>query len=185
MKKHVFQTIAAAALLAGGLSTAQANQVSFVQSSVNALPGQTLTFDLVGNDFTSAPDGAAFTLSWDHAVLDYVSASIANPPWDTSYVSDVNAASGIIDYVFLIKSVGNAGTDFSLASFTFNVIGNIGASTNLNLADSAYGGFVAPGGVELTTNYIASQVQVVPVPGAVWLFGSALFGLVGIRKRNA
>lgn len=178
MNKIVFQTVAVVALLTGGLSVAQANQVSFVQSNVNALPGQTLTFDLVGSGFTQQPDAAAFTLSWNPSVLQYVNTSIANPPWDpTSILNASSAASGTIDYVFLTKSAGTAGTNFSLASFTFNVIGNAGAFTNLNLADSYFGGFVAPGGQALTADYIHSEVKVVPLPGAVWLFGTALLGL--------
>ena len=185
MKNIVLQTIAVLGLAIGGLSVAEANQVSFVQSSVNALSGQTLTFDLVGSGFTQEPDAAAFTLSWEKSVLQYVNTSIANPPWDVPSVNDANAADGKIDFVFLGKSVGTAGENFSLASFTFNVIGNAGASANLHLADSAFGGFVAPGGVELTTNYIDSHVQVVPLPSAVWLFGTALLGLCnpGLKRR--
>lgn len=185
MNKIVFQTVAAAALLTGGLAVAQANQVSFVQSSVNALPGQTLTFDLVGSGFTQQPDAAAFTLSWNPSVLQYVNTSIANPPWDVQSVKDDNGATGKIDYVFLGKSVGTAGTNFSLASFTFNVIGNVGSVTNLTLADSEFGGFVAPGGQALKTDYIDSKVKVVPLPGAVWLFGTALLGIgnPGLTRR--
>ena len=187
MKKIVLQTVAVLGLVLTGLSAAEANQVSFVQSSVNAMTGQSITFDLVGSGFSAGPDGAAFSLSWDESVLQYVNTSIANPPWDTSFVVDSNAGTGgVIDYVFLGKSsAGGAGANFSLASFTFNVIGNAGASTYLNLADSAYGGFVAPGGVELTTNYAPGHVQVVPVPSAVWLFGTALLGLCngGLRRR--
>lgn len=33
--------------------------------------------------------------------------------------------------------------------------------------------------------YIATEIQVVPIPGAVWLLGSGLLGLIGIRRRSA
>lgn len=167
------------------------NSVQFTQGSViNVATGSSLTVDLVGSNFTAGPDGAAFSLSWDPTVLSYVSASVANPPWDTSFVSDTNAASGIIDYVFLIKSVGNAGSDFALASFTFNVLGNAGAQTALSLSNPAIAdtGFVLPGGSLINVNYVNSQVQVapVPVPAAAWLFGTGLMGLLGsIRLRKA
>jgi hypothetical protein len=32
---------------------------------------------------------------------------------------------------------------------------------------------------------IAFNVQAVPVPGAVWLFGSAIVGLIGFGRRKA
>lgn len=183
MKKIMLQTVAVLGLVVTGLSAAEANQVSFVQSSVNAMSGQTLTFDLVGSGFSPAPDAAAFSLSWDQSVLQYVSTSIANPPWDTSVVSGSNVDSGLIDFVFLGKSTGDAGSDFAIAAFTFNVIGNVGTATTLTLAD-AFGGF-ASSGSNFTVNYGSGNVQVVPVPSAIWLFGTTLLGLCngGLRRR--
>jgi archaellum component FlaG (FlaF/FlaG flagellin family) len=164
-----------------------ANTVQFTQGNIiNVLPGGSLTVDLVGRDFTEGPDGAAFSLAWDASVLDYASTRIANPPWDTSFVNDVNAASGIIDFVFLIKSVGNAGSNFDIASFTFNVLGNPGVTTTLALSNPAADtGFTLPGGTLIDVNYVNSQVQVVPVPAAAWLFGTGLMGLLGsMRSRK-
>ena len=167
-----------------------ANTVQFTQGNIiNVASGGSLTVDLVGSDFTAGPDGAAFSLTWNPSVLDYVSTSIANPPWDTSSVSDANAASGIIDFVFLIKSVGNAGSNFDIASFTFNVLGNPGATTPLALSNPAISdtGFTLPGGTLIDVNYVNSQVQVVPVPvpAAAWLFGTGLMGLMGsMRSRR-
>jgi hypothetical protein len=164
-----------------------ANTVQFSQGNIiNTASGGSLTVDLVGRDFTTGPDGAAFSLAWNPSVLDYMSTSIANPPWDTSYVSDANAASGFIDYVFLIKSVGNAGSNFDIASFTFNVLGNPGAATTLALSNPAIAdtGFTLPGGTLVDVNYVNSQVQVVPVPAAAWLFTSALAGIGVLGRRK-
>ncbi len=162
-----------------------ANTVQFTQgNSIDAASGGSLTVDLVGRDFTAVPDGAAFSLAWNPSVLNYVSTSIANPPWDGSFVSDANAASGIIDYVFLNKSVGNAGSNFDIASFTFNVLGNPGATTALALSNPAIPdtGFTLPGGTLIDVSYVNSQVQVVPVPAAAWLFGTGLMGLMGTMR---
>jgi hypothetical protein len=144
--------------------------------------GSKFTVELIGENFLAAPDGAAFALAWDPTVLSYVSTSVANPPWDTSYVSDNNAINGVIDYLFLGKSVGDVGTDFSLASFTFNVVGNQGLSTDLSVTIDPYTvGFVTPGGVPIDVTYLNSQVSVstsvVPIPPSIWLFGSALLGI--------
>ena len=164
---------------------AAANTVQFTQgNSINVTSGGNLTVDLVGRDFTLGPDGAAFSLAWNPSVLDHVSTSIANPPWDDSFVSDANAASGIIDFVFLNKSVGNAGSNFDIASFTFNVLGNPGATTALALSNPAIPdtGFTLPGGTLIDVNYVNSQVQVVPVPAAAWLFGTGLLGLMSTMR---
>jgi hypothetical protein len=187
MKKIVLQTVAVLGLVITGLSAAEANQVSFVQSSVDAMTGQSITFDLIGSGFSASagPDGAGFSLSWDESVLQYMGTSVANPPWDTQFINAVSAGSGLIDFVFLGKSLGNAGSGFAIAAFTFNVIGNVGSSTHLTVAD-AFGGF-ANSGNGIAVNYTGSQVQVVPVPSAVWLFGTALLGLCngGLRRRRS
>lgn len=169
-------------------SAALTNTVSFTQPTFNVNSGDSLTVDLVGSNFTLGPDGAAFSLAWNPSVLSYVNTSITNPSWDSSFVNADNAASGLIDYVFLAKSTaGDAGANFSLASFTFNVIGNTGNVSSLILGNDPFNvGFVSPGAVPINVNYINSQVQIaaVPIPGAVWLFGTALAGLVGVFRRK-
>lgn len=176
-------------------AAATTNTVKFKQGDqIVVEAGSTFAVELIGESFLAGPDGAAFALAWDPAVLSYVSTSVANPPWDTSYVSDDNAINGVIDYLFLGKSVGDVGTDFSLASFTFNVVGNQGLSTDLRVSIDPYTvGFVTPGAVPVNVTYLNSQVSVsasiVPILPSVWLFGSALLGIsasarVGRMKRS-
>ena len=142
-----------------------------------------MTVDLVGTNFTAGPDGAAFSLAWDPIVLGYVNTTVANPPWDTSFVSDDSKALGLVDFVFLNKSAGDAGINFALASFTFNVLGNPGDTTALTLSIDPFDvGFVAPGAVPINVNFVNSQVQVVPIPAAAWLFGSGVLGLFGMKR---
>lgn len=180
----VIRISAILSLLFLGAAVAEANTVQFTQSNFDVAPGETFTVDLVGTDFLSGPDGAAFALSWDPAVLSYVSTTVANPPWDIPSVSDGTAAAGNIEYVFLSKTAGDAGSDFSLASFTFQVLGGAGATSPLSLSNDPYDvGFVAPGGQSLTVSYVNSDVHVVPVPAAIWLFGSALAGMGLVRRR--
>ncbi|MEQ1530372.1 MAG: hypothetical protein ABL925_13740 [Methylococcales bacterium] len=163
---------------------AQANIVKFSQPNlISVNKGDTFTVDLIGTDFDTGPDGAAFSLTWNPSVLSYVKTAIANPPWDTFSVTDTSNALGQIDYVFLGKSVGDAGTNFAIASFTFNVLGNSGSATTLALSNDPFDvGFVAPGAASIAVNYVNSQVQVVPVPAAVWLFGSALVGMFAMKR---
>ena len=172
LEKHMNKTLKKTISIVGGLtlfclavaSAQAANTVSFNQSTFNVSNGDSLTVDLVGTDFTLGPEGAAFSLAWNPSVLSYVSTAVANPPWDAPSVSDTNAASGVIDFVFLSKTTpGDAGANFALASFTFNVVGNAGAVSSLALSNDPYDvGFISPGAVPINVNYINSQVQVAP-----------------------
>ena len=51
--------------------------------------------------------------------------------------------------------------------------------------DTPAGSWFNTAGDAITMNYSGEDVTVVPVPAAVWLFGSALFGLVGLTKKRA
>ena len=63
------------------------------------------------------------------------------------------------------------------STFTVSVAGNVG----FYLSDSAGDGLADnSGGISLDI----SLVNPVPVPPAVWLFGSGLLGLVGVARRN-
>lgn len=76
---------------------------------------------------------------------------------------------------------------------TFNVIGTVGASTTVQLLDDAFdlnwafeGDFYdgsAPLNDSVTFGSIEVTVTPIPVPAAVWLFGSAL-GLLGWMRRK-
>ncbi|MCQ8104276.1 hypothetical protein NP590_09175 [Methylomonas sp. SURF-2] len=162
------------------------NTVMFSQGNIiNANAGDTLTLELRGYDFTLGPDGAAFSLSWDPLVLSYVGSAVANPPWDSSFMSEENA--GVIDYVFLNKlTAGDAGNSFAIASFTFNVLGAVGSETTIGIGNPAFDdtGFTLPSGTLVDVNYVNSQVRVVPLPAAAWLFGVGLAGLLGPMGRR-
>lgn len=166
-------------------SSAFAGTVKFSEGlAIDVAVGSSFSVTLVGEGFNPATDGAAFALAWNPTVISYVSTTAANPPWDASFVSADNASSGVIDYVFLGKSTsGGAGSSFNLATFNFNVVGAANTSSALTLSIDPYNiGFIA-GQTPVNATFINSQVNVVPVPAAAWLFGSALLSLLGISRR--
>lgn len=183
MRKAVVRVIIVFCVATVGIPAAQAGNVNFIESSINAFAGESFTVHLIGSGFTLGPDAATFSLSWDESVLGYVDASVANPPWDTSIIESASTDVGLLDFVILGKSLGNAGSDFEIASFTFKVLDNPGSDSSfLELAD-VYGGWASAGN-NISVNYVNSQVQVVPLPAAVWLFGAGLTGMMGSMKRR-
>lgn len=180
--------IIALLLFSAQASAALTNVVKISQGeTVAAISGGTLTVDVVGENFSPlGPDGAAFSLSWNPNVLQYVSTSFLNPIWNFTSADETQAAAGVIDPVLMgISTLGvNAGSDFGLVSFTFNVVGNPGEVSGLVLGNDAYGiGFIN-GETGLNVNYVNSQVQVVPLPAAIWMFSAGLAGVMGAMKRR-
>lgn len=170
---------------AANASGALSNVIKLSQGeNISVTSGSVLTVDVVGENFIVGPNGAGFSLNWNPAVLSYVSNSLVSPPWNGSSVYEGNAPSGSLDFVFLTMDTGNAGTNFGLGSFTFNVLGSPGDLTALTLGNDAYSiGFIN-GVTGLNVNYISSHVQVVPLPAAIWMFGAGLAGMLGTIKRR-
>ncbi len=192
MYQRTLKAITALAVL--GLTAGQSMAATVGLTEVNPIDtngAPTIDLQLVGTDF-AAPgvDGGNFTFSWDPAVLQYTATTVASPPWDAdAIVSDGNAASGVVDFVFTTYTPsGGLFPNFDIATISFNVIGAVGSSTSITFADSAFGGFVSPGAVPVAVTYVNGLVNVtasaVPVPAAVWLFGTGLLGLAGLAKRK-
>ena len=189
IKRFILAMGSAALLLVSSIASAAViNTVKFSQgTSISTSNGANFTVDVVGENFSSlAPDGAGFSLRWDPAVLQYQSTAFTNPTWTVSSVDASQSAIGLIDPVFLgiLATNVNAGANFGIASFTFHVLGNAGSSTALTLANDKFDTGFINGTSSINVNYVNSQVQVVPVPATVWLFGSALTGAIGLMKRR-
>lgn len=95
-----------------------------------------------------------------------------------------NGAGSVTGMEFLTFS--GAGTDFTIATIDFTALASgsslldIEKHISLSIPDFSAGGL--PLDVELLDGSVS--VSAVPVPAAVWLFGSGLIALVGISKRQ-
>ena len=112
----------------------------------------------------------------------------------TSFSGDVNFQSGTLISADL-SAFGYGGTDaagtmdFLLANITGDMaaFGDVwgGIIINTTTLSPATGNWDT-GGLDFTADFSASGVAVnttVPVPAAVWLFGSGLIGLIGLGRR--
>ena len=52
--------------------------------------------------------------------------------------------------------------------------------TRTDLSGNLLGSFISP-----TNSGVSAIATVVPIPAAVWLFGSGLIGLIGVARRKA
>jgi hypothetical protein len=183
MLKKIITTTLSVVVLAIS-SGAHAGLILFPFIEINVSPGDTLILPVIGTGFDQGADAGGFGANWDSAVLMFDSITIIDPPWDTTFVDDGNVSDGLLDTVFLGSS-NDAGTQFDVAELTFSVIGGVGSSTRVQLGlDGFDSSWFAPGAFEYpTVDYEFVDVQVVPVPAAVWLFGSALGLLTWVRRR--
>jgi hypothetical protein len=117
---------------------------------------------------------------------------------DLSWPDDPFEDPFVLDAVNLL---GNTTCQADCAGFPYGTLGLTGSQ---HPTDSALYDFIGAGYVELTftTEYLGPGegymgttdaglqfghylVQTVPIPSAVWLFGSGLIGLIGLARRKA
>ena len=141
----------------------------------------------------------AANLDWDQSASP---AGATFKDFDTVLMSDIDiGAATSFDYTWsFLDSVAPVFAGVS-STFTFNFIGNFIISqviyNGVQIANTAVSGFsstINAVGVNNTLRIVGStttvgnnldvRIQATPIPGAVWLFGSALLGLGGLTSRR-
>ena len=177
--------------LALATSGAHAASISLDPISGTGPQGSQVTFNLIANFGSTATIGGATDMSWNPSVLTFQSfafdSGFGTPPRDAGFdVKDLQSA-GLYSVGF-----GNFGgialaTNTTIGHVTFNLVGNPGSSTDIALGDSQkWAGFYDATGAPISVSYTGATaaVSAVPVPAAVWLFGSGLAGLFGVARRS-
>lgn len=128
----------------------------------------------------------------------------ANNDWDTTdfFLAEFQIDNGGFQNLLAFENDGiGSGTGFNGAPFQDTDFDGTGDGTELTDTFSAFNAAIAGTGTTLDIRFTISlnagdediafdnitvlgeSTAPVPVPAAVWLFGSALMGLVGIRRR--
>jgi hypothetical protein len=196
MKDQKFlSVIGGLVVLALGIFSSSANAASIDVVADESIPGQ-VTMLVSGSGFPVASTaGGDWGASWDSSVLQYVSTTI-----DSAFVftgiNEINVGSGVLDRVDgVIFCPGGCapgsglGPDFAIASILFTILLDAPVTFQTAAAFSNPNGWSdisspVPNAIPIDNYAGASIGAPVPVPAAVWLFGSAL-GLLGwVRRRT-
>ena len=158
----------------------QAATVGFNPVSTTVMPGAGFSIHIIGQGFTEL-SGGEFSLGYNDAVIEILSVAI-DPRWDFAPVPGSKTGPGRWTGIAFDTFVNAPATgDFNIATVSFKALGS-GTST-VNILNSQFFSTT----VQLSPTLGSAQVKVeaVPIPAAVWLFGSGLLGLLGIARRRA
>lgn len=129
-----------------------------------------------------------FSFNYDTALTVNASNIININPVSWSISQDVNAGGGFGKFEFQLSGTGNSRTEllnFSISNVAGDSINDYAISSILKpSSDEFFAAHIAGYGVNGGDSAQFAGSSPVPVPAAVWLFGSGLIGLVGVARRK-
>lgn len=169
-------------------SVVNAATVSFSETSVTAGIGDIITLDVLMN-FTDDPTlGGGTDIFYDASVLSFQSFDFGTTtlPLDVSFNRTPDELTNELEGLAFGNFNGLTGPGV-VGTLTFQAIALGDTSLSMAVTSEALkgGDFISEAdySVQLVT-FGSANVNVVPVPAAVWLFGSGLLGLVGVARRK-
>jgi hypothetical protein len=165
---------------------ANAATITYTPLNPTVTLGDPVTLSIIGEDFTELTNGGNVDLSWDNTILtlDSISDVVITFPGNFNGKSLTDSDTIHLSLGDIFGS-GPFGPDFNIADILFTATG-VGISpisfgttlTNWVVGDSST--LYSP-----QPTFVGGNVTVnaVPIPGALWLLGSGLIGMVGIRRK--
>lgn len=187
-------TIQAAPVLSMAPSGQSATNNDFYLA-VNTLDTFTIDiyFDLPTSEYPSATyDGmyaTNFNLNFDPNYLEVNNTSYNTAAFEDSTFTNIVVHSNYINFGLLDEFGTGFDGQFLLGSATFNAKSTLG-TTYLTTSDtnpSVPGDFYTQNFTSIDTSVLFKsgeiEISEVPIPGAVWLLGSGVIGIIGIRRK--
>jgi hypothetical protein len=173
-----------------GATAVQAATITLNPMDSNQPNGASFDVKVVGLDFTDGTIGGGFSLMWDPSILRLDNVNLVFPG-DKLFgqAGAVDNTAGTLLNADVTSFTGTNSASFDIAVLTFTAL-----SPGLSALDISVGLFGngsdrlwadASGFVDTMPDFKDGSVTVVPVPAAVWLFGSGLLGLIGVARRKA
>lgn len=198
-----FRVMMAPDILGGGGEKAMSNGVSWNFSDTNnyltSVTGSDITagaatYQTNAGDSSAAPDGGVGLFkntAFNSAPMGFLAptlGSAAGNAYGAASISGDTSGNGIFEIFLPVLEMQWVNAPHTLGKsnggVTFNCTSTAGnfecfSETRLALADDSLG-FT---GAYFQFN-VTGTISAVPVPAAVWLFGSGLIGLIGVAKRK-
>ncbi|MCG8670048.1 MAG: VPLPA-CTERM sorting domain-containing protein [Pseudomonadales bacterium] len=175
------------ALFAASFATsALAAEVSITPSVSDVIVGDVFTLDVVATNFDVPTGGATIGMNFDSNYLNLVSIDLADDsPFD--FVDALPAENGSVDLLTLLapfSGLEDPFGDFSTFTMTFEAVAE--GNAYVSLFDDALDGWMGSDLSPISVDYFNASVNVsaVPVPAAVWMLGSGLIALFGLRRKT-
>ena len=173
--------------LADGINYAQVT----ISDSATIVGDIDFTVEILDSAFTVSGDNFGlqnFSFNYDPS-LTIDTSNVVTSDWSVS--EGKNAGGGFGKFGLQLSGDGGSRTDilnFSIAGVVGDSLESYALSSILSPSTGEYfaahiAGFDETNGV--TSAQFAGSTSVVPVPAAVWLFGSGLIGLVSVARRKA
>jgi len=183
-----------ASLFMAGVSNAAT--VSVLPATQTAAIGDTITASVTGSGFLDGATGGSILVSWDTTVLTLLTTQqdtqidgILNTGWGSVPIFDTTVP-GTLEFTALLTNgddpaIGVGGAEFVFVNLDFSVLAT--TPTNIGVAPGSFGDWQDGNNTSvLDVTYVPGSVNVsaVPVPAAVWLFGSGLIGMIAVSRRR-